>query len=51
MTKEQLDRAEKYIEFHRKAFGYEKSNVELKLGLIEELDKLGIAENSFDIIV
>jgi SAM-dependent methyltransferase len=51
MTKEQLDRAQKYVDYQKEAFGYEKSNVEFKLGLIEELDKLGLAENSFDIIV
>lgn len=51
MTKEQLDRAQQYVDYHRTEFGYEKSNVEFKLGLIEELDRLGLAENSFDIIV
>jgi len=51
LTKEQLERAIKYIDYHTQAFGYEKSNVIFKLGLIEELDNLGLEDNSFDVIV
>jgi len=51
MTDEQLEVANKYIDFHKEAFGYEKANTEFKKGYIERLDELGLEENSFDIIV
>ena len=47
----QISVATKHIEYHTKAFGYATSNVEFKKGYIEELSKLGIQSNSFDIIV
>ncbi len=51
MTDEQLEVANKYIEYHTKEFGYNSSNVEFKKGYIEKLDELGLEEGSFDIIV
>jgi len=51
MTDEQLDVAKRHISFHADAFGYEASNVEFHKGYIEKLDELGLADNSFDIIV
>lgn len=51
MTDEQLNVANKHIEYHRKAFGYKKSNVEFVKGNIEQLDKLGFAPESFDLII
>jgi arsenite methyltransferase len=51
MTKQQVDVANKYIEYHTQKFGYAKSNVEFKLGFIEDLKSLGIQDNSVDIIV
>ncbi len=51
MTEEQLAVAESHIEWHRKKFGYARSNVEFRLGHIEHLDQLGLEDNSFDIIV
>ncbi len=51
MTEEQLAVAESHIEWHRERFGYARSNVEFRLGHIEHLDKLGLEDGSFDIIV
>ncbi|MBL3598865.1 MAG: methyltransferase domain-containing protein [gamma proteobacterium endosymbiont of Lamellibrachia anaximandri] len=51
MTDEQLEVADRHIDWHRDRFGYAKSNVEFRKGYIEKLDELGLEENSFDIIV
>lgn len=52
MTKEQLDIANGFIDYHRKQFGFEKSNVEFRLGKIEELtDDCELQINSFDVVV
>ena len=51
MTLEQLDVANKNIDWHTQKFGYEKSNVEFKLGFIEKLDELGLEPGSFDIVI
>jgi len=49
MTQEQLDVALQHKEWHADKFGY--SNVDFKLGYIERLGELGLADASFDIIV
>lgn len=49
MTQEQLDVAMAHKEWHAEKFGY--SNVDFKLGFIERLGELGLADASFDIIV
>lgn len=51
MTDEQLDVANRHIEYHREAFGYAHANVEFRKGYIEKLDELNLEENSFDIII
>eukprot|EP01127_Copromyxa_protea_P023698 TRINITY_DN897_c0_g1_i2.p1 TRINITY_DN897_c0_g1~~TRINITY_DN897_c0_g1_i2.p1 ORF type:complete len:284 (-),score=57.86 TRINITY_DN897_c0_g1_i2:37-888(-) len=51
MTDEQLAIANSHIEYHTKAFGYSKPNVEFRKGFIERLDELDLLENSFDVIV
>jgi len=51
MTDKQLEVANKHIEYHRKKFGFKKSNVRFVRGYIEKLDKLGFEENYFDIII
>lgn len=51
MTAEQLDIANEYRDYHADVFGFSKPNVSFKEGFIEQLDQLGLAENSFDIIV
>lgn len=49
MTEEQLAVAEQYRVYHSKQFGF--ANVEFREGYIEQLDELGLEENSFDVIV
>lgn len=51
MTDEQLEIANKHIEYHKEKFGYKKSNVRFVKGYIEKLDELGFEENYFDIII
>jgi len=51
MTDEQLEVANKYINYHALEFGFKHPNVSFKKGYIEKLDDLDLADNSFDIIV
>lgn len=51
MTDEQIEIANKYIDYHMKEFGYSKSNVKFLKGYIECLDKLELPSNYFDIII
>lgn len=51
MTEEQLAVARAQEEYHREAFGYERSNVTLLHGYIERLEDLDIEPGSIDVIV
>lgn len=51
MTAEQLAVAREHREYHRQRFGYAQSNVDFVHGHIEELDKLGLEDASFDLII
>lgn len=51
MTDEQLEVAERHVEYHREKFGYKKANTRFLKGYIERLDELELEDNSFDIIV
>lgn len=51
MTDRQLAIARRHIEFHRKAFGYQRSNIQFLHGYIEQLDKLPIPADSVDLVV
>ena len=51
MTDEQLAVANRHIDYHRQQFGYSQANTEFRKGYIEHLDQLGLADDSFDIIV
>lgn len=51
MTDEQLEVANRHVDFHTKSFGYDEPNVEFKKGYIEKLADLGLPDNYFDIIV
>lgn len=51
MTEEQLNIAQKHIDYHTKKFGYAKPNTEFKLGYIERLNELDLPDDSVDIIV
>lgn len=51
MTPEQLEVANRNIDYHRKQFGYLNSNVSFHLGYLESLDQISALEpNSFDVI-
>ena len=49
MTVEQLEVANKYIDWHAEKFGF--WNVEFKQGFIEDLKTAGIDDNSIDIVI
>lgn len=51
MTDEQLDVANRHRDGMAVNFGFAQSNVEFKKGYIEELDSLGIADDSVDVVV
>ena len=51
MTEQQLAVANTHIDYHRKQFGYTKSNVAFCLGELEHLERLPLEDNSFDLIV
>ncbi len=51
MTDEQLAVANRYVDYHTELFGFAQPNVEFRKGYIEQLDELGLADDSFDIII
>ena len=51
MTREQLDIANKHIDYHTEKFGFRYANVKFLQGNIETLDQLDIEPESFDIII
>lgn len=51
MTDSQLEIANKYKEDMAKRFGYKKSNVEFKKGYIEDLESLGIEDETIDVVI
>lgn len=51
MTEEQLDVANKYIDYHAEVFGYQTANTKFVKGNIEKLDELNLEAGSFDLII
>jgi len=51
MTTEQIDVAKRYQEEQRERFGFKSSNVKLLQGYIEDLQSLGIEDNSVDVVI
>jgi len=51
MTDEQLEVANRHIDFHTEKFGYTRSNVKFIKGNIESLETLDLAPESFDLII
>lgn len=51
MTPEQLEVASRHIDYHMSKFGFTKPNVEFRDGYIEDLQSLGIADDSIDVVV
>ena len=51
MTDEQLDVANKHLDYHAEKFNYGSSNVSFVKGNIESLGELNLEPNSFDLII
>ncbi len=51
MTPEQIEVAQRYQQEQAERFGYAKSNVEFRLGYIEDLASIGIEDESIDLVV
>ncbi len=51
MTEAQLEVAQSHLDWHTRRYGYQQANVEFKQGYIEDLNSLGIADNSIDVVV
>ncbi|MGE3758700.1 MAG: methyltransferase domain-containing protein [Pseudobdellovibrionaceae bacterium] len=51
MTDEQIQVAQKHIEYHTKKFGYSEPNVKFVKGYIEDLESAGIKSNSIDVVI
>lgn len=51
MTDEQLEVANKHVNYHTEKFGFNRPNVEFKKGHIEQLDELEFEDNYFDLII
>lgn len=51
MTDEQLDVAMRHVDSMTERFGYARKNVDFKKGYIEDLQALGLEDNTFDVVV
>ncbi|WP_156302737.1 methyltransferase domain-containing protein [Methylogaea oryzae] len=51
MTEEQLAVANRHIGYHTEKFGYQRPNVRFLQGYIEDLQSLGLADASVDVVV
>jgi len=51
MTDEQLDIAKKHVDSQMKTFGYKRKNLTFMKGYIEDLNSLGIEDNSIDVVI
>ena len=51
MTKEQVDVANTYIEYHTERFGFKQPNVKFVEGYCEDLIGAGLEKDSFDVII
>lgn len=51
MTEEQLDVARRHQKSQAKRFGFKKSNIDFRQGYIENLETLGIDDNSVDVVI
>lgn len=51
MTDEQIEVARRHLEWQTARFGYNRPNVELRQGYIEDLGAAGIADNSVDVAI
>lgn len=47
----QVEVAKKHIAYHMDKFGYQKPNVEFLQGYMEKLGDIGLADESYDIVM
>ena len=47
----QVEVAKKHIAYHMEKFGYQKPNVEFLQGYVENLGDVGLADESYDIVM
>ncbi|MBK7963241.1 MAG: methyltransferase domain-containing protein [Bdellovibrionales bacterium] len=50
MTEEQIEVAERHINYHTKKFGFQKPNISFIKGYIEDLESTGVKNNSVDLV-
>jgi len=51
MTDEQLSTARQHVAWHADAFGYARPNTDFKQGYIEDLQGIGLRDETFDVVV
>ena len=51
MTENQLEVANRHLDYHMEKFGFNTPNIAFKHGYIEDLESLEIADNSIDVVV
>ncbi|MCH2197243.1 MAG: methyltransferase domain-containing protein [Flavobacteriales bacterium] len=51
MTEEQLEVANRHVDYHMEKFGFDAPNIEFRHGLIEDLASAGLEDNSVDLVV
>ncbi len=51
MTDEQLEVARRHLDSQMRRFGFLRPNVEFKKGYIEDLEEMGIKDNSVDVVI
>ncbi|KFP32053.1 Arsenite methyltransferase, partial [Colius striatus] len=51
MTEGQVEVAKRHIAYHMEKFGYQKPNVEFLQGYMEKLGDVGLADESYDIVI
>lgn len=51
MTDEQIEVAQRYVEYHTEAFGFSKANTQFRKGVIEDLRQAGIEDESVDCVI
>ncbi|NXL85524.1 AS3MT methyltransferase, partial [Alectura lathami] len=51
MTEGQVEVAKKHIAYHMEKFGYQKPNVDFLQGYMEKLGDVGLADESYDIVI
>nr|VFK13106.1 MAG: Ubiquinone/menaquinone biosynthesis C-methylase UbiE [Candidatus Kentron sp. LPFa]VFK29333.1 MAG: Ubiquinone/menaquinone biosynthesis C-methylase UbiE [Candidatus Kentron sp. LPFa] len=51
MTEKQIAVAEKHVDWHMNRFGYTRTNIDFREGYIEDIEAVGIEDNSIDVVI